>query len=195
MSLIERVCHICKKTKLITEFYRDKKLPLGYAYRCKECAKKHAHEWYLNNRQKCIEYSKLYVKTHNEQHKKINRNWWKNHPEQTAKYRRTHRDKLRLEVLTHYGGNPPKCACCGEDHILFLTLDHINNNGREERRKVLGKSATNSTSFYAWLIKNNFPEDYQVLCFNCNCGRFREHKDKFCSVHHPIYEKARFLPC
>ena len=27
------------------------------------------------------------------------------------------------------------------------------------------------TKFYRWLKRNNFPEGFQVLCFNCNCGK------------------------
>ena len=38
---------------------------------------------------------------------------------------------LRLKVIKGYGG---KCVCCSEDNEGFLTLDHTNNNGREERK-------------------------------------------------------------
>ena len=30
---------------------------------------------------------------------------------------------------------------------------------------------TKSSKFYLWLKRNNFPPGYQVLCWNCNCGR------------------------
>jgi hypothetical protein len=36
---------------------------------------------------------------------------------------------LKVEVLQCYGGNPPKCPCCGEHRMEFLTIDHI--DGRE----------------------------------------------------------------
>src|SRR4051794_13956851 len=41
----------------------------------------------------------------------------------------------RLTVETHnaYGG---KCICCGESKHEYLELDHINNNGAEERRNL-----------------------------------------------------------
>jgi hypothetical protein len=64
-----------------------------------------------------------------------------------------------------YGG---ACACCGEDNIDFLTLDHVNGDGKADReaRKMDGGGA----SFYAWLKARNFPDKdrYQVLCANCN---------------------------
>lgn len=80
-------------------------------------------------------------------------------------YQKQFREKLRLECLTHYGGNPPKCACCGETEIKFLTIDHINGGGNQHY-KLRKKS-----SIYQWLVNNNFPEGYQVLCYNCNCAK------------------------
>lgn len=67
----------------------------------------------------------------------------------------------RDEVIAHYGG---KCECCGESTREFLTIDHINNNGKAHRRKI-------GSHLAAWIIKNNFPADLRVLCSNCNCGR------------------------
>jgi len=81
---------------------------------------------------------------------------------------RNSQQRLRMEIITHYGGNPPKCACCNESNIGFLTLDHINNDGAQDR-KLHGYGPV----LNMWIIKNNFPEGYQVLCYNCNCGKAR----------------------
>lgn len=75
--------------------------------------------------------------------------------------------KLRIDVLTHYGGNPPKCACCGETIIEFLTIDHINGGGHKQMIKINRRG----TSFYRWLIQQRFPEGLQVLCMNCNFAK------------------------
>ncbi|MDE1814921.1 MAG: hypothetical protein KGI05_09715, partial [Thaumarchaeota archaeon] len=75
--------------------------------------------------------------------------------------------------LMHYSNGTMKCACCGESIVEFLTMDHINNDGAEHRRKI------GSAYLYSWLISNNFPEGFQVLCWNCNCARARS-KDKIC---------------
>ena len=61
--------------------------------------------------------------------------------------------------MNAYGG---KCVCCGETIIEFLTIDHINGGGTKHRKEVVGGR------LYDWLIKNNFPEGYQILCMNCN---------------------------
>lgn len=131
-----------------------------------------------------------------ERHKISSRNWARNHPEHYKNYReknlvklkdydkkryiknhkkildqnRIWRQKLKLEVLTYYSDNPPKCSCCDETIIEFLTIDHINNDGAEHRRKI-GSERVSGPTFYRWLKRNNYPEGYQVLCYNCNCGK------------------------
>lgn len=70
---------------------------------------------------------------------------------------------VRLAVLTHYSGGKSKCACCGEENIEFLQLDHINNDGAEHRKST--------SHLYSWIIKNNFPEGFRILCANCNFSR------------------------
>lgn len=68
-------------------------------------------------------------------------------------------------VIEKYGG---KCVCCGENEILFLTIDHINNNGKDERSI---KKNYNTSSFYLKLKREKVRDDLQVLCFNCNLGK------------------------
>jgi hypothetical protein len=77
----------------------------------------------------------------------------------------------KLAVFNAYGG--PKCACCGETIFKFLTIDHINNDGAEHRRSLKNDKSKSSSGqrIYCWLKKNNFPPGFQVLCFNCNCGK------------------------
>lgn len=73
---------------------------------------------------------------------------------------------VKQKIIEAYGG---KCVCCGEETLEFLTIDHINNDGAEDRRQNGRKSGG---KLYRWLIKNNFPkEDYQLLCYNCNCSK------------------------
>ena len=69
--------------------------------------------------------------------------------------------KQRLQVLRHYGGQKPRCNCCGESHAEFLTLDHTSTNGTQHRREING-------SIYRWIINNKFPSGFCILCSNCN---------------------------
>ena len=73
----------------------------------------------------------------------------------------------KKEVFDHYSKG--SCVCCGVENLIFLSLDHVNNNGAEHRREI-----NNSTgySFYKWVRHRNFPDGYQVLCFNCNWGKY-----------------------
>lgn len=99
--------------------------------------------------------------------------WAKSNPEKVKAQGQAYRDKKRAEVLAAYGG---KCACCGEDGEPFLTIDHVNGNGAEHRRQLNnGKWRTVSSDiFYGWLRRNNYPEGFQVLCYNCNCAKRTE---------------------
>jgi len=81
------------------------------------------------------------------------------------KRNRRYRRKLKLMILSHYGG---RCTCCGETNLDVLTIDHINNDGAEHRRE--SKCGYGSV-FYKWLRDCHFPSGFQVLCFNCNSGR------------------------
>ena len=95
---------------------------------------------------------------------------------------RQKRKQIKMIVLRHYGGETPKCACCSEARIEFLVIDHIAGNGNKQRRLLSGGSG--GIRFYPWLIKQNFPEGFQVLCYNCNGAKGRIGKS-FCPVHHP----------
>jgi hypothetical protein len=71
--------------------------------------------------------------------------------------------KNRLTALRHYGGEILQCISCHENHWQFLALDHLNNDGAKQR-----KSLGTGNKYYYWIIKNNFPPIFQVLCHNCN---------------------------
>lgn len=94
-----------------------------------------------------------------------------------TQYRKRDKD----EVFENYGGYV--CACCGETEPLFLEIDHINNDGAEDRERMgLG------SDFYSRVRRLGFPSGLQVLCTNCNRGKARNggvcpHKtDKFAQL-------------
>ena len=79
------------------------------------------------------------------------------------RYCKYHRN-LKIKVLKGYGN---KCMCCGEKKFEFLSIDHVNERGVDERRR-LGKKAGTSSVMYRRLISLGFPESHQCLCYNCN---------------------------
>jgi hypothetical protein len=79
---------------------------------------------------------------------------------------RWHRSSARMDVLGAYGG---KCKCCGETEEKLLAVDHVHNNGAEHRKEKGMRGA----SFYRWIRRQGYPDDYQILCCNCNWGKYR----------------------
>lgn len=69
----------------------------------------------------------------------------------------------RAAVFGHYG---TVCACCGTD--ADLTIDHMNGGGKAHRLELFGRPDAGGIHFYAWLIRQGFPEGYQTLCRQCN---------------------------
>jgi hypothetical protein len=76
------------------------------------------------------------------------------------------RDKVRDTVYKAYGGYI--CECCGETERAFLSIDHVNNDGAEHRRT---HRLQTGEQMHRWLIRNGFPDGFQVLCMNCNWGK------------------------
>ena len=118
-----------------------------------------------------------YTLTHLESLRKKRRIYRLAHQKQIRKamhiYRRDHREYFRkdavkrsidrrITVFNHYGHH---CVCCGETQPKFLAIDHIHGGGNKHIREIgLG-------NFYKWLIKNNYPKGFQVLCHNCNFAK------------------------
>jgi hypothetical protein len=92
-----------------------------------------------------------------------NRKSYRKHKDRRLETIKKYHLKIKQEVFNHYSPGMIKCKCCGETIIEFLCLDHIGGGG-VTKRKIVG----NSYRYYAWLIKNNYPSGYRILCHNCN---------------------------
>lgn len=147
--IAEGKCRVCSKLR---EPERISKT------RCISCAKKeteYARKTRPARRDKILAYQK--------------KRYWANR-EKSLETSRKWRGKARLKIYEKYGG--AICSCCGEKRLLFLTLDHINNDGYKYRKKN-SKGERGAGSTYLWAIKNNYPPTLRVLCYNCNSGRAR----------------------
>lgn len=157
-------CARCHQTKDISEFHKSPKSgiirprtnPRVRPY-CKTCQNKinRIHYW----------------KTLDKQHIR-SKNYRKNNKEELRVKFKKWREELVVETIFHYSNGTMKCACCSETEIKFLTLDHINNDGAKQRRKL---KLAGGWRFYYWLKLHNFPDDLalQVLCANCQLGKER----------------------
>ena len=86
-----------------------------------------------------------------------------------AEKTKRNQDKQREAVYGAYGGY--KCNCCGEAEKMFLSIDHVHNDGADMRKAKLYSGS--GTGFYLWLVKNKFPEGFHVLCMNCQIGKHK----------------------
>ena len=79
-------------------------------------------------------------------------------PEKFRKQSRDAKARLKERLFEMYGH---RCAICGFDDKRALTLDHINQNGNEERR-LLGERGV-----YVRAVNEYRPDEYRTLCMNC----------------------------
>jgi hypothetical protein len=163
--------------------------------------------WYLKNREKCIKSNIEYVKKNRDRINlkrrqarasrditqiELDKEKRKKYPSYKNRKRiyvynpsiylkRKQKDvELKRMVLNYYGHN---CECCGESNFSLLTIDHIDNNGKEHKNskgiKLKGRD------LYLFIIKNKFPSGLRILCFNCNIGR--QFNKGICPHKNPVY--------
>jgi hypothetical protein len=111
---------------------------------------------YQENHAKELEQCRVYRETHRNETRACQKKYKdKNRVRLKAYYR-----EKKAIIIAAYGGH---CECCGDSHFEFLTIDHINGGGTQDRKKRAG------SAFYARLEKLGFPKDkYRLLCMNCN---------------------------
>jgi len=90
-------------------------------------------------------------------------------------------DDQRLKILQGYSkrlsnSDIPCCNCCGlNEYLDFLALDHI--IGKKQMDSIpelvkLGYSSQMVTKeLFSWIIDNDFPDGFQILCHNCNFAK------------------------
>lgn len=116
-------------------------------------------EWRKKNPEKC----RLHELTKRERHGDRLRARSRDYYQRVLKERLAFKwQELRAELIAAYGSC---CACCGELEPRFLTLEHINRDGADHRKRVGGWGS----KIYMDLKKRNWPkEGLTLLCWNCN---------------------------
>lgn len=99
-----------------------------------------------------IEYSLLKISTKVEFIEKYGEEEWRKQRKEGLKRQK----EIRLKALRAYGD---RCINCGITDERVLCIDHV---------IPIGKKRIPGPRFYYWLIKNNYPNGYQILCHNCN---------------------------
>lgn len=143
---------VLTKNKLWAKSEKGKERSKRYYQQNKDIIRKANKKWRNKNQDRLRQYAKQYSKLHSAK-------------TSYEGYTKGYNYKKRLQVLIHYSSNPPQCKCCNENIIQFLSIDHINGGGNKHRKE------SKIGYIYSWLIKNNFPEGFQVLCHNCNMAK------------------------
>ena len=146
-------------------------------YSKNEDRKKHNQKYYTQNKEKIKERErKRYADNRSKIRGRRKELVTRELREKNAERERIRYAKQRQVVIDAYGNI---CSCCGESELLFLEIDHIENNGKEHRKQI----GTGAKTLVCWLIQNKFPDGFQILCSNCNQGKKRNggtcpHKSK-----------------
>jgi hypothetical protein len=154
-----RFCFGCDRARPMDSFaiYR-RGLKVYRRHECFECLRRRHNGYYLRDREQRLDSARKRYAA------KPFRGWTPERRAQLNAANKRRRREDRETVLWHYGA---ECSCCGETELMFLTMDHVNDDGAEHRRQVP------PDKLYRWIIKSGFPDSFRVLCYNCNCGRSR----------------------
>jgi hypothetical protein len=114
---------------------------------------------------------------HGKKWKKLQRQM---NPERVRRYERERMRRLvertHKLVIDHYSNGTMRCSACGIQDMRVLSIDHISGAGNKHRREI---NVSSGWKFGRWLIRENYPEGYQVLCMNCQfIKRVANHETK-----------------
>lgn len=177
MEYLLKKCNVCGFNKPFTDFFRASRVEGEHRRQsaCKSCSKARNRKWRAKNRNRANELARLSHYRNKSKRNKDSRDYYARCGDKVRELMRARNLSLKLQAYDAYGGR--FCACCGESEINFLSLDHINNDGNEERRKYSTKGRNESTAaggssaYYLRLKNQGYPFGYQVLCMNCNYGK------------------------
>lgn len=148
---------------------------VGYYQKTKQRRLEYRLDYYQKNTDRILEQKKLYRLENKE---RVNGSQ-RYHMKESYKC-------ARMIVLQHYSRDVPQCACCGELIYDFLTMDHVDGKKKWNHDLSYG-----GRKLYRWLINNNFPDGFQVLCCNCNFARSRRNCNGICP-HQKIIKQTLF---
>lgn len=123
-------------------------------YNCVKCNAEQKQKWYGENPQ--------YVTDCAASRREF---YYKNRSSEQARSRKIMNEfkaELKNAVVNVLTNGEGTCRWCGQGDQDVLTIDHINNDGARHRREL------KSANIYRWLVQNDYPPGFQVLCFNCN---------------------------
>ena len=128
--ITEKICTKCNELKLADQFNSS---PTGKGKLAAICKKCHS-EYSKNHYRKRTKTPSFYLER-NKRHRENSKN-------------------IKLKVLEHYSNGTMSCACCGNNCLTFLVIDHINGGGNKERKE---NKLNSPEKFHYFLAKRKFP--------------------------------------
>jgi hypothetical protein len=129
----------------------------------KEAIKAKRREWRNRNKQNINAYAREYRILHKKECKEAIQKWRKNKSIHVKNYNKAWLRLRRLRIISHYSNGKSCCYRCGNTDLRVLSIDHINSGGCKHTKELIKQG----TNLYTWIIKNNFPSGFQILCMNC----------------------------
>ena len=124
---------------------------------------------------------------------------YRNSPEARAKQKEYQKknDDQRLKVLQGYSkrlsnSDIPCCNCCGlNDYLDFLAIDHVLGKKQmdsvHELVKIGYSSKLKDSKLYQWIVDNDFPDGFQILCHNCNFAKGYPRNNGKCPLENKLH--------
>jgi len=160
-------CYRCGKDRPLEDFGKNCSKPDGKSTECRKCKSNQDKEYRRRNKEKVKAQKHEYYLEHRDEIIQKACRWAKDNPVEHNSRCKKIKEKQKLTVFSEYCDDVVKCKSCDENDIEILTIDHIDGNGAEHRREI-GMAGRGGDPFYQWLKKNNYPDGFQVLCYNCN---------------------------
>lgn len=128
------------------------------------------------NKKERADYRRKWNEAHPGYQREYHAKWKEAHPDYYKTYHKEYRNteknreyrrelsaekqqRLKREVINHYSNGKNRCAFCSFNDMRALSIDHINGGGARHIRSI--------HNLYGWLIRNNYPLGFRVLCMNC----------------------------
>jgi GNAT superfamily N-acetyltransferase len=193
----KQICKQCGASKPLADFYKNKIKKNGHDSKCKLCRstrakqyradnqeaiKQQRKQFYNDNRDRLVTEKRQYYQDNKDKVRKTKRDSMRRNrasilvyqkgyraenKEVLAAKRKIYRDNIIHGIIELLGG---ECSICGEDNTELLSLDHVHDDGNEERKKF------NSITIKRKLLKGELDKNrYRLLCHTCNVGRYALH--------------------
>ncbi|RDJ35314.1 MAG: hypothetical protein DWQ19_10900 [Crenarchaeota archaeon] len=161
-----KICSKCKLELPFDSFSKHSRSKDGLYYCCKICKAKEDREYRARHRDKIKKKKHLYYEQNKDHIKCKTVRYQKHNPDKVKAYSKTARENLKIEIFNHYCNCNIECKNCGQNQLHLLTVDHVNGGGSQHKRRI--------KNLYSWIKRNNFPEGFQVLCWNCQFRKKNE---------------------